>query len=103
MRQPGCGSDVLHFPGAAGLQAGHSTSSVFGEKNTGAPCGFGACRTAITEAGTYARNGEIGEGDIVIFASGEHDQGPHWRSFDDSNERDDPAYWERLNRPMPLP
>jgi len=44
---------------------------------------------------------EIGHGDVVVFATGEHDQAASERSFDDSNERDDPAYWERLNRPMP--
>lgn len=45
---------------------------------------------------------DVAPGDTVVFAAGEHDQAPHERSFDDSNERDDPAYWERLNRPMPI-
>ena len=45
---------------------------------------------------------EIWDGDIVVFAKGEkYVDAPSPYNFDDSNQRDDPAYWERLNRPMP--
>jgi hypothetical protein len=41
---------------------------------------------------------EIADGDVVIFATGDGHQQPSRYSFDDSNQADDPAYWERLER-----
>lgn len=39
---------------------------------------------------------EVAPWDVVVFAKGEPDQKPIPWNYDDSNERDDPAYWERL-------
>lgn len=39
---------------------------------------------------------EIMDGDTVVFGKGEADQPTTQWVVDDSNEKDDPAYWERL-------
>src|SRR5262252_1430359 len=38
---------------------------------------------------------ELADEDVVVFARGSHLKAMPW-NYDDSNERDDPAYWERI-------
>lgn len=78
---------MIHFVGFRGEEY-HSAVKVFG------PPDF------FHRGWDLRAQREIAAGDTVIFAR-YHDQKPDERSFDDSNQEDDPAYWERLNRSLP--
>lgn len=101
MRQRGRHADLRNIPDCAGVQAGAALHRLprrgILERRT---C-LGPARFLSSRLGSARAPREIAAGDSVIFATGAHDQAPREHSFDDSNERDDPAYWERINRPMP--